>query len=105
MSRRPPSTVTVAETARLWAPMATPAGTVARLITFASVIATAAPIVASAPCDADPSAEDAASVFALDASVTGAARVDHDPGRQQRLGAHGGEGDRDGGGGVDLAGG
>ena len=72
-------------------------------MTFASVMATAAPIVASAPCDADPSADDAASVFALEASVTVPPDGDGDARGQQRLRTHGGEGDRDGRRGVDLS--
>ncbi len=59
-----PSVVTVAATVRSWAWIVTPAGTCARFVTFARVSATAAPIVAVAPCDAEPFALDDASVFA-----------------------------------------
>ena len=59
-----PFTVSVAERVRAFAWTVSPAGSSAWLVTFASVIATAAPIVAVAPCEADPSALVAASVFA-----------------------------------------
>ncbi len=65
-----PSAVTVAATARSWAWTVSVAGTVALFVTLARVSATAAPIVAVPDPAPDPSALDALSVLADDASDT-----------------------------------
>ncbi len=65
-----PSAAVVAETVRSCPRTVSVAGTCARFVTFARVSATAAPMVAVAPWEAEPLALDVASVFAALASVT-----------------------------------
>ena len=64
-----PAAVVSARSVSPLASMLTPAGTTASVRTVADVSATAAPIVASAPCDADPSAALAPSTSPCAASV------------------------------------
>ena len=75
-----PLTVSVAEIVSPFAATVSPAGRPAWLVTSARVTATAAPIVASVPCEAVPSAVVDASVFADDASVTSPPEVSVSPG-------------------------
>ena len=65
-----PSMATVAAAVKSCAVIVTVAGTTARFVTFASVIATAAPMVASDPCDAAPFADVDASAFVAEVRET-----------------------------------